>query len=126
MSLKRDLWLYLTTHPEVSALIAGRLYPERLPETPALPAATYLQVSSMPTYAHDGPTGWGRARVQLDAYAETPLEAEEVADALSAALAGWHGADRHYAGFEETRADTPEPELGRYRVTLDAMINREE
>lgn len=126
MSFKADLFAYLSTEPTLVALVNTRLYPERLPQEPTLPAATYLQVSGLPTYAHDGLTGFERARIQFDSYGTTPLAAEAIADALRAALLNWRLADSRYVGFEESRQDIPEPELGRYRVSSDFMINREE
>lgn len=124
MSLETDLFGYLSTVPALTALIGTRVYPQSLPQNPTLPAVTYLQVSARPDVAHDGYTGWGWARVQFDCYGITPLVAVAVADALRAALIGWRAANPHYAAWEESRQDFPEPELGRYRKEVDAFISQ--
>lgn len=126
MTLITDLYNHVTTHSAVTALIGTRLYPNSLPQEPTLPAASWLLVSDRKTYAHDGPTGFGQPRVQVDAYAPTPAGAAAVAAAIEAALDDWHRVNGRYAAFLENRQALAEPELQRHRVTTDYLLNREE
>lgn len=68
-------------------LIAGRCYPERLPqvgdgEASPLPAIVYKVVSAPQEYHHKGPRFLIQARIQLDLVADTYADARAMRDAI--------------------------------------------
>jgi hypothetical protein len=85
------LYSRLTTFAALSALIGARVYPGRLPVGATLPAVTYQRVSGRHEYAQTGPAGLARPRFQLDAWATTYAQADQVAAQVRAALSGYTG-----------------------------------
>ena len=108
------------------AKIGNRFYPITLPQEPTLPAVTYLILAGDRSYAHDGDLGFANFRIQFDSYALTPDEAEEVVDLVVTALTDWHNANPNYVAFPFSPQDFPEPQLSRFRMTVDAMISHKE
>ncbi len=124
MSVKADIKLYVGGRPNLVTKIGDRFYPVTLPQEPTLPAVTYLIVSGDRAFAHSGDLGFVTFRVQFDSYALTPGEAEEVVDLVVTALTDW--SNPNYAAFPFSPQDFPEPELSRFRMTVDAMISHKE
>lgn len=75
----------------VSALIGTRLYPQKLPQDPTYPAATYQRIDGPRLYDHGGATGLAEGRFQFDVWATTYSSAKAVAAAVRAALSGYSG-----------------------------------
>lgn len=105
----------LGTHPT-------RIYPSDIPASAADPCAAYQVISDVPQNTLlDGTLRYGR--VQVDVYAQTYDEAQEVADAIEGALKQASG-----AGFDsllDTRRDLYEDEPPRHRVSMDFSIWKE-
>ncbi len=89
--LESVLVAYLEANPGVSALVAGRIYPQRLPPRVTLPAIRYQRISTRPEVAQTGPSNLGRVRVQLTVHAATYAGAAAVVTALRRALDGTKG-----------------------------------
>lgn len=126
MSVKSDIKTHVGSWTGLTALIGNRLYPITLPQTPTLPSVTYLVISGTRIHMHDGDAGLGFFRVQFDSYAVTPEETELIIDQIVSAMIGWYPIDHNYAAFPQTPQDLPEPELSRFRMTLDVMITHKE
>ena len=124
MTLKSDIKSYFTYHPALDTLIDGRFYPHRPPQRPTLPCIAYFQVSIVPVYAHDNQVHFEKNRIQFDCIGRTPMEADLVADGVRRALNEMRSVNPNYTGYEERRQDFIDAELERYRVVLDAFINR--
>ena len=102
----------------LGATPATRFYPSRLPQKPALPAATYQRIGGVPVGSYDGLNPLDGGLYQIDVYAETAKAARDAADAMRDAI------DRSAAlgavftnvltGFE------PDPRL--YRVSMDVTF----
>ena len=75
----------------VTALIASRVYPFPAPADGARPYVTYQMIGNPRERALDGVTGLARARMQLNCWAVTPVEAESLAEAVRQALEGYAG-----------------------------------
>jgi len=71
----------------VSALVVDRISPQPLPEAETLPAVTYKKISDQPVArGQRGPSGLLDARIQIDAWGETLMAAQAVADAIARTL----------------------------------------
>lgn len=67
---------------EGSPVSNWRYYMDDLPTNPTYPCLVGSQVSDNSDANHDPKIGLRRARVQFDAYAETPAEAEDLIETL--------------------------------------------
>ena len=115
MSAETDLFAAISSYPDVSALVAARVFPDAMPEKTAYPAVVYsrgdteyLYTLHCERYAEQGTmavSAWGRSRTEADA----------VADAIEAALdaAGIELAGRT-AGYDES--------LGLFGADLTAVL----
>jgi len=121
VSIITDIHAHMTTHAGLSALIVGRCYPVKLPQTPTLPAVTYQRISSVSTYSQDGDSNLYRARWQFSCWSTGYVEAFEVAQQVKAALNLWKGTFGDPA-FIENMMDFYEPETGIYHHVVDATI----
>ncbi len=86
MTLAADLVTTLTGNGAVSALVAARVYPLRLPETRTLPAITYQFVTGGQVVSSQGNNPTGNYHVQLDCWAAGYLVADDLARKVIAAL----------------------------------------
>jgi len=126
MPIERTLYDLLRQDAGVSATVADRIYPVRLPDEVILPALVYLKASCIRYASHGGPSKLASSRFQLDCYAEDYLEAKRLALAAVAALHGRKGGDIQ-AAFNENETDGFSPDDGIFRVTADVLIwHREE
>lgn len=113
-----------------AALGHDRVYPLVLPQKPTLPAMVYQRIGG----GDDELTSSGVAdlvegRFQLDAYAKSYPEAKTTANAIRAALSGYHGSVlgvRIDAARRDATTDGFEPETKLFRVSADYIIFFEE
>lgn len=124
MSLRGDIKSGVGGYAPLVAKIGLRFYPIRLPQEPTLPSVMFTVLPGMDEVTHQGRAGWFSHRVQFDSFATTPLEAEEVIDLVRDALYEWHQVDPQYTAFPDTPEDMSEPELERFRMTLDVVIQK--
>ena len=89
MSVEATLYTRLTTHAGLSALIAARVHPNKLPQGVTLPAVSYRRVSAERVPAMGSDTGLVRARFQFDAWAAGYQAMLDVKEQLRAALERW-------------------------------------
>jgi len=116
MSLDAALFAYLS-----AGLSAGsRIYPfGKRPEDGTLPALTYQLVAGPTThYAHGGPADH-IVSYQIDAWAEDPDDAADLAEEVQVLLDGyrgtWDGGYRIGSTFLSLVLDDHEPDTGLYR-----------
>lgn len=69
----------------------ARIYPNAIPQTATLPAATYQLVSDVREECMVANAGVRHARIQVTAVASTYLAARTIADAFAAAFNRWSG-----------------------------------
>lgn len=116
---------YLKTVTPYNTLVSGRIYPDRLPDPPVLPATVYQRVSAPRDAAYDGPLGFNWSRYQFDTWALTRAEARSVARELSRAMLGFSGmmGVTHVAIPSQPQdIDMYETETGYYRVMSEYII----
>lgn len=114
--IEADVVAYLLAQPAVTALVGTRIYPERFPPGVTMPAVTYQRVFGTEGINHEGPNGLGRARLQLDCWADGYGEAVDLAEAVTDAL-------RVYPGMRIVNVmDLPEPEVALRRRMVEVSI----
>jgi len=122
MSLRSDLYDYITADGSIVALIGTRFYWLQLPENVTYPATRYFVVSRQRTAAHDGSTGLDTITIQIDILAEDDGQAESVSTAFKAALDGFK--DSPLSGLMINEYDQFEGEGNLWRVTHEYLIHR--
>jgi hypothetical protein len=60
----------ITGNPEIAAIIASRMYPVALPQTPTVPAVVYFFDNATSTLSNSGPSGLGSATLRVDSWAD--------------------------------------------------------
>lgn len=106
------------------AVVDANVYALRLPQgdpddvTAHLPAVVFAEVAyAEGPFSHDGLSGWDRPRWQFDCWAETYAGARELAADVQDALRTSDLGARIVG-----RLDLPEPDLGLFRVVVDATL----
>lgn len=118
MTFGEKLRTALLRNAAVVTAVNSRVFPVRLPSDVTLPAIRYSVVSDIPTNSLAGSTGKLRkARVQIDCYARTYLDAQELADAVAGALATI--TDFGFTSMQLSRRDQYEDESKLFGVSQD-------
>lgn len=121
MRLDEFLWEALTNDATVSGLVVARVYPQKLPQSPTLPAATYQIVSRVPTEAN---TELFDCRVQIDCWAGTYAGASTLAAAVLAALRFYRksdGGNTLLSVYDSNYIDDYDDDREIYRVIVDVI-----
>ena len=127
--IEAGLVTYLSEYAPLTALIGTRLYPDRLPQSPTLPAVVYFSVSDPGSYSHDGETDWREEIFQFDCWGVTPLEAISVKNALRGALSGYKGMMGSVtveAAFVQGGRTMDDDETGLFRRILEVVFQYKE
>jgi len=113
-------------------LVADRIEPKRLPQMdpeagPQTPALVYFLVDDQDETTQDNRSGLVRARIQVDAYAETYAAVVQLAGVVKAALIGekWTASDgsRVWAFYGGGRDFAPEdPDVVLERRSADFLV----
>jgi hypothetical protein len=135
MTVEAAVRARLATDAGLEALVGGRVYQLKLPQTVTLPAVLVQLVDELPAYHLRGGVGLTGARVQTDVYAAEASGADPyavataVAEAVDAALSGLKGdvgtpPGRHVAGaFRISRRPLYEGEsLREVRISQDFAV----
>jgi hypothetical protein len=83
------LYEKITGNPEIAAIIASRMYPVALPQTPTVPAVVYFFDNATSTLSHSGPSGLESATLRVDSWADNFDEAKNLAAKIKEILNGW-------------------------------------
>lgn len=105
--------------------IGGRVYPDKLPQEPVLPAVTYRKVSGPRVHSHDGPSSLAHPRFQVSCWAATYAEAKDLSEDVRQALDGYTGAmdgEQVQAVLLSNEIDFHHGEVMYYQVALDFVI----
>lgn len=128
MGVAASVYSRNTTHSGVSNLIGDRCYPQRMPDKVELPCVVFYVISAPPNeYSdHDAspPDRWV-SRVQMDAYADTRSDAEDVKSALFSAWEGYRSGTAVGWARVANMLDDYEPGLNRYRKIVEVVIDHE-
>lgn len=103
----------------LAGLVAGRVYPVRLPDAPVFPAIRYSAVNTNYLSTLCGQTNLSESRYRLDVFATTTTEAEQIAASI---LSIMRGSALGFQNVPLTAIDGYEPTVAIYRKTLDFQI----
>jgi len=124
-----EMLIWLNAQTAVSSIVGSRIYPEKLPQKPTLPALSYSQVSAVRVRDLSGPAYKARRRISFSCWATTHAGAHALAEALRQTLDDFYGTswgdvevghislDNEFDLFEE-EAGT----VGLYRVVQDYIV----
>lgn len=121
MRLDEFIFAALTGDATVAGLVVARVYPQKLPQSPTLPALTYGIVSRVPTEAN---TELFDCRIQLDCWASSYAGASVLATATLNALRYYRKSD---AGntllsiYDSNYLDDYDDEREIWRVIVDVI-----
>lgn len=124
------IYTKLTSYAGLAALIGTRVYPSQLPQRVALPAITYLRIttSAVATRDDSGRASLERPRFQFDCWGTTRKQARSVAAVLRHALGTFPqaSAPRVDVALLANDFDDFEPDTKRHRAIVDVFIWHEE
>jgi len=89
--IAKAIYSLLINNTSITDLVSNRIYPMVRNQEADLPAITYQVISGVRSYDLDGPNGLVEGRVQVNCFADDPLEAGELAAVVRAALNGHRG-----------------------------------
>ncbi len=123
---------YLSADTGITALVGDRIYPSRLKEGSVIPAISWNRVSARRIYTFDAfedTDAWAQARIQINCWAYTPLEAMEIGEAVLLALSGYDGdmsGQLIGSSFADNEFDLYEATPKFHRRILDFIISYED
>lgn len=124
MTLGELIYAAVTGNAAASALLGTRIYPNRRPQAAqTFPLAVYSIVSDVPYNSFTGTaqTRLSRARLQVDVYARTYLEAQRAAQAVDDVIANLTSPD--LSGDRDVSRDLYEDETELHRVETEYIVN---
>lgn len=88
----------------VTALVGAKIYPDEIPQTAVLPFIAFERAASAPEYTLNNTLAGTRVDIQVACWAATRIAAEQIADAVQAAMltAGATHSERQALFDEET------------------------
>lgn len=122
MRLDELLFAALTNDATVAGLVAARVYPQKLPQSPTLPAITYQIISRVPTEAN---TELFDIRLQLDSWATTYAGSQALAGAALSALRFYRqsaGGNTILSIYDANQSDAYEDEREIWRAIVDVIV----
>lgn len=90
-SIKAALYTYLSTHPALVPVVGTHIYPLVAPTSITQPYVTMQRLMHVNDRHMVGVTDLAHLTLQLDSWALTSCEAEQVTEALRQALDGYRG-----------------------------------
>lgn len=122
MTAEERLYTLLTEDAAVNAVVAGRVYPVRMPEAEGatLPAIVYTRISGGQVSSVRGGSGLENPRVQVDCWATTYAGAKGLATAVREAMDG--GGAEGLKSVLLAHMDMVDDETGDYRVSMDFSV----
>lgn len=122
MRLDEFLFEALTEDATVGGLVAERVYPRKLPQTPTLPAISYSIISDVPNMESN--TELSDVRIQLDCWAATYAGSRALAIAAKQALRFYRksdGGNTVLSIYEANQRDDDDDERQIYRQIVDVI-----
>lgn len=101
---------HLIHNTAINALVAGRVYPKRIPQGDSVPAITVMRVDTSFEKVHGEPAISKYAKTQVTSWADTLLAAKQLAAKVESALDGYMGVLGYGSSILEAEAVTIEGE----------------
>lgn len=126
MSALRAVREILLNAITVSGVVERRVYPLRLQPDTDFPAITYGQVMGQRVDRHDGPATLRLKYIQISCWARRIIEAEDLAERVSASLDGYSGNSANVTVQQIIVLDDPghmyDPETQLFHVPVDVLV----
>lgn len=90
-SIEEALIYKLANDAAVTALVAARVYPIRMPQGVTLPCLTYQRISTPRLHTHDKAGGTAYPRFQITAWDDNPKDVATLANTVRTCLDGFKG-----------------------------------
>lgn len=90
--LRPALRAYLLADGQISAVVASRIYPTKLPQGTTLASIVYSRISGVGDHHSQGASGLARPRMQIDCWASTVDGADTLGRLVKARIDGFGGA----------------------------------
>ncbi len=128
MTIETAMLAHLLASAVLNGLVANRISPPPAPQGQPAPFITYQRISRVTPLTHTGETGPSQARIQVDSWAKTYLEAKTVADAAEAAMRSFVGDQAGRIVFVTRYADRDEDlfeeaPVNLHRVSRDYFVS---
>ena len=124
MSIEADMVTYILTRTAITDIIATRIYYQKLPEFPTLPAIVYNRISSLRSRTHDGDSNLSKPRIQYSIWADTDTAVMALADAFEdefKSFSGTAGSSTVYATIVENRLSLIDEESKFYHIPSELI-----
>ncbi len=131
ITIEEGLVYHLKAAAAIIALVSDRVYPNKLPQTVAMPCITIQRISTPRVHSHDtsGATGTAYPRIQFDAWGTTYASCKAVTDAIRATINGYRGTmgagatavTVQGALVDDERYDNS-PDTGLHRIMSDYIV----
>jgi len=131
MSIQAAIVTLAKANGPIAGFIGTRIANATIPDKLARPNVTHQLVGNVETYANDGPVNLNRATIQLNCYADKPVQATALAKAVKDLFSGYKGTVGNLtiqSMFKDDERDAPEPPstgqtLGIAGVILTYSVN---
>ena len=120
MSLESSFRIFLAAQSTVTDLVSTRIYPNRLPDNPTVPAVVYQRISTLNELA-SGDVPLRRIRLQVDCWGDRYEDVVAVAEAIHTA-ADMGSASGLHAMIPEDDDDSYDSEALLHRRRIDLFI----
>lgn len=90
-TLQRALYAFLSLHAPLTALVATRVYPSIAPSSAAFPYVTVQRLAVGSIYHMGGASATHDTLVQIDCWALSAIQAQQVAQVIRQSLDGFTG-----------------------------------
>lgn len=90
-TIAEALRTYIISDVTVGALVSTRMYPNKLPQNPTMPAITYQYIGGDSVMSHDGASGLGNPIMQIDCWGSTYSEMDALFEAVRKRINGAKG-----------------------------------
>lgn len=124
MAIETEVVARLKSFAGTVALCGARVYPVVL-TTDVSPAITYRRLSAVPEVSLDGSIALSSVQLELSAWASSYDAARSLADAIFAALDGWHNESGVIVANVQFGPDLYEPEVPdsmRFRCLVECEV----
>lgn len=128
-SIHEAIFDRLVGHGGVNALVAGRVYRNKMPQNEVMPCIVYQRISKVKYHAMGVEAGVATSRFQFTAWAVTHAEAEALEQQIRLAIARWSGTQSGVTiqdSLEESQQEDFEPDTqmeGVHQIPTDYMIS---
>lgn len=130
VDIRPALRTFLLTNSDLAALVGGeRIYPSVLLQGQRDPSIVFNLVTEITDHVTTGPSGLVMVRMQIDAYAVLPDDADTLARAVKLALDGYSGpmgTVEVQGVFADTARTDYQSEPDLHRTSRDYLIHLEE